>query len=338
MQWTFLGFVVLTCGCVGSWANAAETIAGSILDRDGTPVAGALVIVCDGGTGIPVGRDFKPFAEGRKPTEMVVAVSDDSGGFRIPNAQPGTYRLLAQSWEDAAKPLTHPLEVNGQVVRLRGLAERVVVPSAEAGQIEMRPCGTARLTVMAEPRPGNDETLLVVSRQPLAADAILGFAAWSGAFMPGMIAANRMPLGRTTFLDLPEGSAYLAAFAADNIPGFGSAACDLKSNRSVASVVPLIAAWSDGHKTPPPTLVELVAKVRTIPPDELRSLVEQQYPNVAKLRSPSEGPRRDPWIGLIPDLDKPVKLPDGTTVPLKDLMAAEAYVRLEDHDRARRNR
>ena len=338
MRHAFLSLAVIACCCARLLAREAETIAGTILDREGAPVAGALVIVCDSDTGMPVGRDFAPFAHGMEVREIACVASDVDGRFSFPDAKPGTYQLLAQSWEDASRPATKPLEVNGRVVRLRGLAERVVVPSEEARQITLRPCGTATLDVTADPLPGNDDTLLVVSRRPLAADPILGFASWSGAFMPGMVAANRMPKGRTTFRDMPDGSVYLAAFANDNSPGFGGAACGLRADRSVGSVVPLIAAWSDGHKDPPATLVELVAKLRTIPRDTLRELVEQQYPDLARSMDAAAGQPRDPWTPLIPYLDKPVTLPDGASVPLKEAWAAEGYMRLGDDARVRRKK
>ena len=58
--------------------------------------------------------------------------------------------------------------------------------------------------------------------------------------------------------------------------------------------------------------------------------MEQRYPDLAKLMNPEAGRPRDTWSRFIPNLDQPAKLPDGTAVPLKDLLAAEGSRRLGD--------
>ncbi len=80
--------------------------------------------------------------------------------------------------------------------------------------------------------------------------------------MPNMLVANRMPHGKTVFHGLPKGPCHVAAFAADNNPGFGGVSCEAKENRTTFVSVPLIASWSDGHKQPPKHLEPLVAQLK----------------------------------------------------------------------------
>lgn len=315
---------------IGSSAAAQDgTISGKVLDADKRPVAGALVVVCDQRTGIPIEREtFQIFTRNIRSRNFVSAVSDEEGMFSVEQVKPGDYRLIAQSWEDARAPVTQAFQVNGSVIHLRGIAERVTVPSEEAARVSLRPLGDASLDVTTDPKSGNNATLLVVSRAPLAADPILGFSAWAGEFMPNMIAGNLMPLGKTTIHGLPAETVHIALFASDNNPGSGGVSVELEANETTTVAVPLIASWSDGHTTPPDRLKTLVEQVQKMDAGAVNKLIGQQHPDIFKaLNAMADGPEKllATWI---PYLERPLQLDEGQRVPLKDLVAADAYVRL----------
>ena len=322
-------------------AAAAQdgTVAGSLWDAQDNPVRDAVVVVCDHATGIPVSREsFEPFTRNMQFQQLLFAVTDQRGAFAFRDVKPGVYRLIAQSWEDAEKPVDSILDVNGRVVRLRGVLPLVKVPSDGATGITLRPLGSAALDITTAPQAPNNETLLVVSEAEMAADPILGFAAWSGTFMPHMLAGNRMPLGKTIFRGLPAGTVHLAAFAGDNNPGFGGITCELTAGQTTVVSIPLIASWSDGHKQPPTRLEPLVGRVRAMNDTTVTELIRQKAPAVAKALDAARSQPRDPWSALIPVLNDMIELEDGTQVPVKDLLAADAYARLRKQDEDRQNR
>ncbi|MFO0946224.1 MAG: S41 family peptidase [Planctomycetota bacterium] len=327
-------FVMKILACLPFSANAAEEdvgkLAGKVVDSKGSAVSQSMIVVLDPVTGLPVSpADFKHLsAVGNGKLKMVTATTNDAGEFTIDHVRPGNYRLLAQSWEDADKPVTDPLEVNGGVVRVHGWTDAVVVPSGISMKIEIRPRGSSSLNITTEPRSPNNDTLLIVSAHPLAADGILGFAAWSGPFLPRMMAFNRMPLGRTTIHGLPEGMAYFAGFANDNNPGFGGSEATLKADETTTGTLPLIASWSDGYTTPPPRLDALVEEFKHLPKDYLRKKAETAIPEFA---AAMKALPRDPverLLVVVPFLDREIDLDSGARVPLKDVMAADGYARL----------
>ena len=332
-----LVFVCLVCFSRQLLGADQGTLSGQVLDHQHRPVPGVMVIVCDAQTGIPVSRDtFERFTKDMQFQNLASMTSDEDGRFSQGNVKPGIYRLIAQSWDDATKPVAAPLEVNGRVVRLRGIVERLVVPSEEATRVTVRPCGTASLDLTTDPKSGNNDTLLVVSSQPLSADPVLAFAAWSGSFMPAMIAGNRMPLGRTTLHGLPQGRVHIAAFANDNNPGFGGTSCELKSDQTVFASIPLIASWSDGHKEPPARLEPLVELLRKKQRGEVLELVRRQHPDIAQVLDATGQRNRDPWSVWVPYLERNMVLGEGRSFLLKDVLAADGYARLIERDASRR--
>ncbi len=315
------------------------TLRGKVLDATGEPVSGAALMVCDAETGIPVSTEsYRPFTKEMQFQQLVIAMTDEQGAFTVLGVKPGVYRLIAQSWEDAEKPVRQLLEVNGRVVHLRGIVPQVSVPSDDATKLTIQPLGTATLDITTAPQAPNDETLIVVSGRPLAADPILGFAAWSGAFMPHMFTGNRMPHGKTTFRGLPAGTVHVAAFAADNNPGFGGLTCELTAGQTTVVSVPLIASWSDGHKEPPERLAALVSRLMGMNGVTVMDLIRKKVPDAAKALETARGQAHDPWSALIPVLDQSMELEDGQQVLLKDLLAADAYAQLAKQDEDRTNR
>jgi C-terminal processing protease CtpA/Prc len=326
-------------GLVPWGAVRAERLAGCVVDGDGSPVAAAVVIVCDHQTGIPVSAtSYRPFTKEMDYQQIAGAVTDDQGQFEFDVVRPGDYRLIAQSWEDADEPVKQVLEVNGRIVHLRGIVPKITVPSAGAEQVVIRPAGTAVLDITTSPQAPNDETLLVVSRAELAADPVLAFAAWTGPFMPQMLAGNRMPHGRTVVRGMPAGPVSIAAFAADNNPGFGGVRCKLSEGRTSFVSVPLIASWSDGHKQPPEHLRALVEQRSDPLAPSVMELVRAANPEVARQMQAARENSRALGAGLGPFLSTVIEYPPGTRRPLREVLAADAYVRLLTHDRERREK
>lgn len=325
---------ILVTGVVGvlmaPWGRSAdgEHLAGKVFDARRQPVAGAMVVVIDAETGLPIDREtFQPISS-PPHGNLATATTEASGSFSIENAKSGTYRLLAQSWEDASKPVTAPLDVHGSVVRVHGWTDRVRVPSPASMVLEIHPRGSATLDITTNPKSPNNDTLLLVSLHPLAADGILGFAAWSGPFLPNMISFNRMPLGRTNIHGLPSGAVYLAAFANDNNPGFGGAEAILVEEETRSVALPLVASWSDGYTTPPQRLAAMVNHFRSLPPGSVRKRIEARFPDFAKAMTQKAVHPMDRYLAVVPFLDRPFELETGEQVPLKDAMAADGYAQL----------
>ncbi|MBP8304839.1 MAG: M48 family metalloprotease, partial [Phycisphaerae bacterium] len=99
-----------------------EVLQGRVLDWQDQPVAGAAVVICDANSGVPLNREtFRPISEGfpqGDPSAVAFAVTDQDGRFQA-GVPAGSYRLVAQSWRDAAA-IKGPLEKNGEEVRLHG--------------------------------------------------------------------------------------------------------------------------------------------------------------------------------------------------------------------------
>jgi len=317
-------------------ASADGVITGRVVDVDDRPVAGALVVVCDQRTGIPVHESTsRPFTElpeegysDEEEWNFARALTDEQGRFAIEGIADGEYRLIAQSWLDAAGPITAPLEKNGRIVELRGIAEHVRVPLTEMKPLVIRPPGAAAIHIDLD--APNDEYLLIISRSPLAADPILGFNAWSGPFIPHMLAANRMLGGETRLGGLPAGEIHIAVFAGDNNPGFGGASIELTDGETVSVDVPIVASWSNGHHDPPPRLAELYEEYRARKEKLAEPEIYEQVPEYFALMKKRSTDRSEIWTRAVPFLDRPITLADGRVIPFKDWLAVEAYARLRD--------
>jgi len=312
--------------------QAAETgrIAGQVLDAGGGPVAGAIVLVCDAATGIPVDPETgAPFTErflkqGDFPPPILFATTSAEGRFALEEIPAGTYRLVAQSWSDAKAPVTDLLATNGRAIDLRGVAGGVRVPSEEAERLEIRPLGSGALHL--DVGAPNDETLLLASLGATSADPILGFAGWAGPFQRGMIGGNRMPGGVTIFRGLPEGEVHLVVFSADNVPGFGATTVTIRPGEVRTIGIPFVAGWSDARHEPPDSLAPLVEELESLGglPDDVTRFLESEV-----LAPGKEDRNPIAYYGrLVPYLDREFELPSAGTVRLADLAAAEGYRRL----------
>lgn len=323
----------------GSAAEQAElsnagTITGKVVDGRGQPVAGAVVILCDQKSGVPVHKEtFRPFTEavlagkGDLLKDVVYAVTDSQGCFSFEKVPAGQYRLVAQSWRNA-EPFKGVFEVNGMVIELCGTAEHIQVSTDSSLNVVITPLGTGVLQI--DEKMPNDETLLVISTQPTRADPILGFAGWSGAFIQNMIGGNRMPDGKTTVYGLPEGEIYLAMFAADSVPGWTESQAQIKPDAvTILDYIQFVNSWSDSRHHPPEKLKPLV--------EELKSTeLPQEHPLTDFYRKLQWeiGRGTGPWYYtqvVIKYLDEEFELPSGCKATFGDISAALGYIQLQQY-------
>jgi hypothetical protein len=295
-----------------------------VVDADGEPVVGATVVLCDQETGQPLARGARQtiaaaFQAGTMQHGLARATTDNQGRFEFTGLQAGTYRLIAQSWGDRSKPdggepIAGVLEVNSEILRLHGVAERVEVSVDATPDIVIRPLGSGVLRIDEE--MPNDETLLLMSTAPAAADPVLGFVGWSGPMLRNLLGGNRMPRGKTTVYGLPAGKVYVVLFAADNNPGFGAGEAEVSPGKVTDLYVPIVAGWSDGHHDPPKRLAPLF--------DEVKSLVAAGSFSVRRLLADRDiDVRQEALIGsntkLPQHLNTEVALPSGRKATVGDL-------------------
>ena len=310
----------------------AGTITGKVLNAEDKPVIGAVVILCDQNSGVPVCRQtFRPFTEAflakksDQTKDIAYAVTDDQGGFSFEKVSAGEYRLVAQSWKDAEK-FKGIFERNSKEIALHGVAEQVKVSPETPLNVVIRPLGAGILQIN-EDAP-NDETLLVISTSPTRADPILGFTGWGGAFMQNMIGGNRMPKGKTTVSGLPEGKVYLAMFAADSVPGWTEGQARIKPNTTtVLEYIPFVNSWSNSRHDPPEHLVPVFEEIKLLISNKDKFILNL-YQSFGIQINPSKGM----WSimeQLGPHLEKEVELPSGSKTTFGDVMAAAQYVQLQ---------
>jgi hypothetical protein len=334
-SWTsrwFLGLLLVLIGspdgfCQDRTADAGNgSIAGVVLDADGSPVAGASVIVCDSESGIPVvAGSYLPLTHDRRQIEdnidnMAHATTTESGEFSLAGLPVGEYRLIAQSWQ-RDEPVESMLDINGEVVFLHGLAEHVSVKADETTTVRITPAGD--LTLHVRVKSANSDTLLLVSRSPTRADPILGFTGWVGPFMTDMLAGNRMPLGKTTIHGLPAGMVHVVVFANDDIPGWGAAAVELKDKTTTTVTIPFISGWSDAVHSPPPALEELGERLKQLDLDQSAAIMQLLAENNIEID------RMHPVVAMAKNLDKQIKLADNSEHRLGDILAAQAYASMK---------
>lgn len=316
---------------------ATCSLEGAVVDAGGQPVAGAAVVLCQQATGVPFGQGAKRTLTeatqvGPPPKDLAYVVTDEGGRFTFTHLRAGQYRLVAQSWRDA-QSIKGPLEVNGQLLELRGVAENLKVSPDSTPEVVIRPLGTGVLRL--DEKVPNDGTLLAISTEPPRADPILGFVSWGGPFMKNFIGGNRMPKGKTTVYGLPEGKVHVALFANDDVPGFGAAEATVAAGKITDLYVPLVAGWSDGHHDPPERLAPLVKELESLIFEKDLSVLGVLEKHGIRLKQKglmqSQGE-------IAQYLDKEIKLPTGRTTTFADFMAAVRYLELQQSVRRRAER
>jgi C-terminal processing protease CtpA/Prc len=240
---------------------------------------------------------------------------------------------VAQSWRDAEKPITNPLDVNGSQIQLHGTAENIILANGSAkdgrvSEVTIRPIGTGILRIEQE-NVGNDETLLVVSKSPPSADPVLGFAGWTGPMLQNSLGMNRMPKGKTTVFGLPEGTVYYVMFAADNCPGFAADKAEIKPARTTTASTYFVASWSDARHDPPKRLKPLYKEIKKLSDEKDFSV--RRFLNLKGIDFRS-------YQALSENLGTKITLPSGTITTVGDLAAVEGYLRLKKTEEERLKR
>lgn len=312
-----------------AWCEAAEqdsthSIVGWVFElRSGTP--DVPVFLFEAASGLPLAKEtYQPMpiiSVMSEPDKIAVVLTDKRGQFRFDDVPDGKYRLLAQKW---MSPFKGVFGLHGTVIQLFGSADEVVVPRPTGPQdalVALRPPG--RGVVQFDQESPNNDTMLFLSSSATEFDPILGLDAMGKPFLSHLIGINRMPLGQTTVIGVPDAPLYAFAFAPDDSPGFAS----IKVPASASGLVrvpaePFVAGWSNGRKTPPPELAELLEFM------EAHSLTASQLLEIPPLSSVTHKAYRARIEELRQELSREVKLPDGKSARVGDLLAAEGYRRL----------
>lgn len=302
------------------------TIQGQVTDAQGQPVPRSLVIPFTE-DGLPIAQSTGStvtaaiFEDSKVWRPFLSSTTDEDGNFQI-ELDTGTYRLIAQSWLDSADAPKNLIEENGRQIRLDGIAKFSFSNGMEAVEpISIKPVGTAGLKI----KTTTSDPLLVVSTHAMRFDPVLGFAAWDLHFASGIIGVNQMIDESTTIVGLPAGTIQLAAFANDNNPGFGGITTEVFEDQVVSVELPIIASWSNGHKTPPDRLLPLINHMKQNPEDAKR---------VQKRLKEQMDKSKNKFVALHFEMGElmteEIQLSDQTQQRLGDCLAAIAYMRLRD--------
>lgn len=309
--------------------DTTHTIFGIVMElRSGTP--SVPVCLCDAATGLPLAKEtYRPIDWGRARTdhtaiEMAIVISDNKGKFQFENVPEGKYRLVAQRW---IAPYKGVFEVHGTIIQLLGVANDVVVPRPtdyDNALVALTPPGSG--IVQFDQDVGNNETFMFLSTSPPEFDPILGLRAMGPSFFQQLIGVNRMPLGKTTAVGVPDEPLYAFFFAPDNSPGFATVEVPTSATGLVrVPPEPFVARWSDGRKTPSPKLADLMKflDAHSLTPRQLLKLPELKR---TKATSDAHRARMDE---LSQQLHQKVELPEGKSARIGDLLALESYRRLK---------
>ena len=306
------------------------SIEGTVRDEQDNAVTGACVILIDDASGVPVRRDsYQPFTRNVEDDDsyekIAFSLTDENGEFAFSDLPEGTYRLIAQSW-NSDKPTANPLDVNGTVVFLHGVAENVKVSPGKASEVHITPLGNLSLRVKV--KSANNDTLLLVSREPTSADPATGFTGWVGPFAKNILAGNRMPQGKTTIRGLPPGMVHVAVFANDDRPGWGAASVELQPATVTTVVIPFVAEWSDGMQSPSPKLAKLQEKLIDLKLDTRSAVYQLLEDNGISLDTTSGF--YSAYANLGRHVGDILTLPDGSQVTVGDFISAFSYLALEE--------
>jgi hypothetical protein len=294
--------------------------------RSGT--ADVPVCLCDATTGLPLAKTtYKPFAWGKdrvenSASELAIVITDDRGRFRFENVPDGKYRLVAQKW---IGPYKGVFAEHGTVIQLMGTADDVVVPRPEdyyQALISLRPPGQG--IVQFDQNVGNNATFMFLSTSPPDFDPILGLNSLGASFLRQLIGVNRMPLGKTTVIGVPNKPLYAFFFAPDNSPGYATVEVPTSETGLIrVPPEPFVAGWSDARKTPPAKLAKLMEFMDT------HSLTPDQLLNIPKLSAATSADYRARLQELQNNLSQEIELAEGTSARVGDILAVKGYQQLK---------
>jgi hypothetical protein len=299
--------------------DATHTISGLVMElRSGTP--DVPVCLCDAESGIPLSKDtYQPLTGLTQLDQIAVVLTNSKGEFRFEKVPDGRYRVVAQKWVGPFKGIA---EQHGTVIQLMGFANDVVVPrpvESEKAYVVLTPPGKG--IVSFDQDVPNSDTIMFLSTVPPEFDPILGLEAMGASFRQHVIGINRMPLGLTTVVGVPDSKPiYAFFFAPDNSPGFATLKVP-PSPLGFRRMAPetFVAGWSDGRRTPPPELAELTRFL------DSHSLSVSQLLNIPPLSNATFKEYGKRMEELMRDLSRKVELPEGKSARVGDLLAAESY-------------
>ena len=308
--------------------DSAHAIFGIVMElRSGT--ANVPVCLFDAATGLPLAkRTYKPIEWGKEQVEnvaneMAIVVTDDKGQFRFDDVPDGKYRLVAQKWIGPYKGI---FEEHGTVIQLMGTAEDVLVPRpADHYQalVALTPPGHG--IVQFDQDVGNSDTFMFLSTSAPEFDPILGLSSMGTSLLQHLIGVNRMPLGKTTVIGVPDKPLYAFFFAPDNSPGFATVEVPVSEAGLVrVPPEPFVAGWSDARKTPPATLAKLMEFM------DAHSLTPDQLLNIPKLSRDTSADYKARIQELYKDLGRKIDLAEGTSARVGDILAVKYYQQLKD--------
>jgi C-terminal processing protease CtpA/Prc len=302
----------------------AGIITGKVLDAQGKPVVGAVVIVCDQDTGVLINKHTsRPFTENKRvlydenALDVVYALTDSQGRFSVKSLKKGEYRVFSQSWKNT-KEFKSILENNGKAIELHGTAKHIKVPSGKAEDLELRPLGNGTLHIMP-----NSSHLTIISTAPPRADPVLMFWSLGDEFLQNIVGGNyRMPSGETIVHGMPEGKAYVAVYNYDQEPGFGIAAANIYANTVTKVDIPVIASWTNAHHQPPERLMPLLKEVV----DKQLSLSELLGGHVIDIYYLMDLGEVLEEIG---PLERKISLPNSQKTSIADILAVFRYAKIQ---------
>lgn len=285
--------------------------------------------MCDAATGLPLTKEtYKPIEWDKDQVddlanEMAIVITDKRGKFRFENVPDGKYRVVAQKW---IGPYQGIFAEHGTVIQLMGTADDVEVPRpAEYYEalVALQPPG--RGIVQFDQDVGNNDTFMFLGTSAPEFDPILGLNSIGTSFFQNLIGVNRMPLGKTTVIGVPDGPLYAFFLAPDNSPGFAT----IKVAASKDGLVrvppePFVAGWSDGRKTPPAKLAKLMEFM------DAHSLTPDQLLNIPKLSFATSADYQARMQELYKDLARKIELAEGTSARVGDILAVKYYQKLKN--------
>lgn len=306
-------------------------VSGLVLDDSGIPVANSVVIPLSA-HGIPLNvSDARPVTmqlvqESGLTNFVLFAKTDNKGKFTL-QLPSGGYRIVAQSCLD--KPdVEDLLGKNGSRLRVDGVAEFEFSGEMQAtAKVIIRPIGSGTVTLSTQ----ESSDLLLVSTKPLACDPAIGMLALVGDFWTGLVAGTRMEEKSITISGLPAGEIQFFSFVNDNNGGIGGSKTLLEEGESTELYLGVIAGWSNGHRTPPDELKELVQYLQEHPEEEARIKRHLQEVQRELAESANDAEPLDLWeshLRLAKHLPEPWILADGKQITVADAWAAMRYCEL----------
>jgi hypothetical protein len=307
-------------------------LVGSLTDPLGQIVyAGrAAVFLCDAATGMPIDRESKrpitPSSHDPTLEHMWVAETRERGDFRFDQVPVGKYRLVAQSWSGTQgfpgfEANRHP----SVFVILHGVAEDVVIEAGKQTQAFPRQLGNHVLHIRNDPE--EPHALLLISLKPTCGDAILGPYGWGREFCRNLIGVTQMEVPHVTIIGLPADRAiHVGLMNYDNSPGCGSGSYAPGQREGQLRIV---AAWSNGHKDPPPGLAKLTDYLEK---NQIEISTFLNQANAEATAKPQDA-QRILLDAMVADNDRMVTVSGLGQRRLADVLAAYSYIRLRKSKR-----